>query len=487
MTGAGVVGTAISINAPNITYNANGIVTVTMASSPSGFIATGNVTLAVDGGTPMSQALVAGAVTFTIASPNAGTHTLFAAYATQGGFQASSANGSLIVSQAPLVITASSGSFTYGGTVPAITASFSGFLGTDASMVLTKQPTCSTTATSLSGVSAASGNPYLSTCTGATAVNYSISYVAGRVTVLQATSKTTITSNKPSPSIIGQIVTITFSVAPQITGSPSGTVTVRTSTGETCTGNLAAGAGSCIITCATGGTRSLTAVYNGGSNFASSTSGAFNQIVSGVSLSTTSLLFGNQLVGTRSASQTLTLANVGTTTLTIRSITWSANFSDSTNCGTTLAPGRSCRINVVFAPTTTGVLTETLTIADSDVTSPQVVTMTGTGVQPAATLTPASWNFGTVARRTTSAPQTSPLTSTGTATLNINAIALTGANSGQFIISSRTCGTTLAPGVSCTLNVDFAPTRTGAFTTTLSIADNASNSPQTAALSGTGR
>lgn len=77
MTGAGVVGTAISINAPNITYNANGIVTVTMASSPSGFIATGNVTLAVDGGTPMSQALVAGEVTFTIASPNAGTHTLF--------------------------------------------------------------------------------------------------------------------------------------------------------------------------------------------------------------------------------------------------------------------------------------------------------------------------------------------------------------------------------------------------------------------------
>ena len=52
-------------------------------------------------------------------------------------------------------------------------------------------------------------------------------------------------------------------------------------------------------------------------------------MVSSVSLSTTSLLFGNQVVGTRSASQTVTLVNVGTTTLTISNIQWSANFSDN--------------------------------------------------------------------------------------------------------------------------------------------------------------
>jgi FtsP/CotA-like multicopper oxidase with cupredoxin domain len=486
MTGAGIVGTAISINAPSITYNANGVVTLTIGSTPSGFIPAGNVTLAVDGGTQISQVLnTSGVATFTIASLNAGTHALFAAYATQGGFQASSATGSLIVAQAPLVITASSGSFTYGGTVPVITASFSGFVGTDTSAVLTKQPTCSTTAISLSGVS---GNPYPSNCTGAAALNYAISYVAGTVKVLQAKSATAITSNKPNPSIIGQIVTITFGVAPQLSGIPTGSVTVRASTGETCTGTLAAGAGSCTITFAIGGARTLTAAYSGDSNFVSSAStAAVTQNVSGVSLSTTSLLFGNQAVGTRSAAQTVTLANVGTTTLTINSITWSTNFSDTSNCGTSLSPGQNCRINIVFAPTTTGVLTGTLTIRDSDVTSPQVVTLTGTGVQAKVSLTPTSANFGTVPRRTTSAPQTFTLTNTGTAALTINSIGLTGASPGQFIISSRTCGTTLPVGANCTINVSFAPNRAGTFTANLSIADNAPNSPQTATLSGTGQ
>jgi hypothetical protein len=149
--------------------------------------------------------------------------------------------------------------------------------------------------------------------------------------------------------------------------------------------------------------------------------------------------------------------------------------------------GRSCRINVVFAPTTTGVLTGTLTITDSDVTSPQSVTLTGTGVQPGVSLSPASWGFGAVTRGSTSAPQTFTLTNTGTATLTINNISLNGANPGQFAIQSRTCGTSLASGASCTINVVFAPNRRGNFTANLRVADNAPNSPQLAALTGTGQ
>jgi Cep192 domain 4/HYDIN/CFA65/VesB-like, Ig-like domain len=206
-----------------------------------------------------------------------------------------------------------------------------------------------------------------------------------------------------------------------------------------------------------------------------------------VDVSTTSLLFGNQLVGTRSASQTITLVNVGTTTLTISSVVWSANFSDSTNCIGSLAPGRSCRINVAFVPTTTGVLNGTLTITDSDVTSPQVVSLTGTGVQPVASLSPTSHNFGTVARRTTSSPFTFTLSNTGTAALTINSINLGGANANQFAIQSRTCTNTLAVGSSCNINVVFSPTNRGPQNATLQVNDNAPGSPQTAALSGTGQ
>lgn len=485
MTGTGVVTSAIAINAPTVTYNANGVVTVTVSGTPNTFTPTGNVTLAVDGGAPISQALAAGVSTFTITAPNAGNHTLLANYAAQNGFLASSATGTLTINPAALSIapTPNPATMTYGGSLPILTPSYSGFVTGEGPTNLTGTASCTTTATATSPVGA-----YTSVCSGATSTNYAISYPQGVVNVGKATSTPTITSNKPSPAIIGQIVTVSFNVAPQFSGTPSGNVTVTASTGETCSGALTGGAGSCTLTFATGGSRTLTATYAGDGNFlASGPSAAVTQVVSNISLSSTSLLFGNQTVGTRSAAQTVTLSNVGTTTLTISGITWSTNFSDSTNCGTTLLAGRSCRINVVFAPTTTGVLTGVLTITDSDVTSPQVVTLTGTGIQAAAVLSPASYNFGTQARRTTSAPFTFTLTNTGNATMNINSIGLGGANPSQFIITSRTCGNTLAVGATCNINVAFAPTGRQAYSAILRVSDTAPNSPQTATLTGTGQ
>lgn len=232
----------------------------------------------------------------------------------------------------------------------------------------------------------------------------------------------------------------------------------------------------------------LTAIYGGDTNFlASPVSKPVTQVVSSISLSTSSLLFGDQLVGTTSASQTVTISNVGITTITGISFAWSANFSDSTTCGISLAPGRSCRINVRFRPTTTGVLAGTLTITDSDPTSPQIVTLTGTGVQPAAALSPTSNNFGTAARGTSSAPFSFTLSNPGTFALTINRISLGGANPGQFIITSNNCGTSLAVGANCTINVTFSPRQRGAFSATLNVSDNAPLSPQTATLSGTGQ
>jgi hypothetical protein len=261
-------------------------------------------------------------------------------------------------------------------------------------------------------------------------------------------------------------------------------VTVLASTNESC--SAAPTAGACTITFQTAGTRSLTATYSGDGNVNGSAAAAVTQKVSGVSLSTTSLLFGNQVVGTISAAQQVTLANVGTTSLTLSNIQWGPNFSGSNNCGGSLAPGRSCRINVQFAPTTTGVLTGTLTITDSDITSPQIVTLTGTGVQAAATLNPTSFTFGTVARRSSSST-TFTLTNSGTSLLTINSISIGGANANQFSIPSRTCGNSLGVGASCTIDVQFSPNNRGTYNATLQVSDNAPNSPQTATLTGTGQ
>ena len=488
VTGSGVVTTAITINAPTVTYNANGVVTLTVSATPTGFTPTGNVTLTVDAGTPISQALVAGASTFTITAPNAGAHTLLAAYATQGGFQGSTASGTLAVNQQPLTISPAPNpaTMTYGGPLPTLTPSYKGFVTGQGPGNLTGIATCSTTATVTSPV----GGAYTSSCAGATSTNYSISYPTGVVNVTQASTATTILTNTPSPAIIGQVVTVSFAVAPQFTGVPTGSVKVTASTGETCTGALSAGLGSCKLTFPTGGSRTLTAVYAGDTNFTTSTSAGKAQLVSNISLSTFSLLFGNQLVGTRSAQQQVTISNVGTTTLTITGFSWSRNFSDSNNCGGSLAAGRSCRVNVAFVPTTTGVLTGTLTITDSDVTSPQTVTLTGTGVTaPAVTLNPASLTFPATRVGVTSSPLSVTITSSGGSNLILSGITIAGGNPGDFA-QTNNCpigGIGLAPGASCTVNVTFTPTRRNLRTSSLRVSDNAPNSPQSVPLSGTGQ
>jgi hypothetical protein len=212
-------------------------------------------------------------------------------------------------------------------------------------------------------------------------------------------------------------------------------------------------------------------------------------VVSSVVVSATSLLFGNQIVGTTSASQAVTLSNVGTATLTINSISFvglnPADYVYSTNCGGTLRVGSSCRINVSFRPTASGVRTATLQINDSDVTSPQTVSLTGTGVQAAAVLSPGSYNFGTVIRRQSSSFAFT-LSNTGTAPLNINRIAITGANRFQFS-QTNNCGNSLGAGLSCTITVAFTPTQRGTSNATLSVTDNAPASPQTATLTGVGQ
>ena len=84
---------------------------------------------------------------------------------------------------------------------------------------------------------------------------------------------------------------------------------------------------------------------------------------------------------------------------------------------------------------------------------------------------------------TTSLPKTEKVTNTGTATLHISSITI----SGDFAISSNTCGPTLAVGAICKVKVVFKPTQIGTRTGSLTFTDDASNSPQVVPLKGTGQ
>jgi hypothetical protein len=104
---------------------------------------------------------------------------------------------------------------------------------------------------------------------------------------------------------------------------------------------------------------------------------------------------------------------------------------------------------------------------------------------PAVGLSATTLNFSSVNTGSTSAAQSVTLTNTGTGTLSITSIGLTGTNPGDFT-DTYTCGSSLAAGANCSISVKFAPTATGTRSASVSITDDASGSPHSTGLIGTG-
>jgi hypothetical protein len=216
--------------------------------------------------------------------------------------------------------------------------------------------------------------------------------------------------------------------------------------------------------------------------------------VPGAGLAPTSLTFASQAVGTTSPAQTVTLTSSGTGPLTITAIapggTNAGDFATTTTCPlspATLTAGANCTVSVTFKPTATGTRRGTVAVTDNASGSPQSVTLTGTATAapPTATLTPASLAFANQTVATSSASQALTLKNTSTTSLRISSVALGGTNAGDF---SRTngCSSTLAAGASCSITVTFRPTAGGPRSATLNVTDNATGSPQSSALTGTG-
>lgn len=210
-----------------------------------------------------------------------------------------------------------------------------------------------------------------------------------------------------------------------------------------------------------------------------------------LSISPQSVTFASQGTSTTSSATPVTLANFGTAALNISGISVSGDFSQTNDCGSSLAAGGgSCTINVKFSPTSTGSLTGTLTINDSAAGSPQTVQLTGTGATPApaVTLSSTSLTFPDTAVGTTSASIPVTLTNSGSASLSVSSIAPSSSSTAgtDFSETDNCVGTAIAAGKSCTINVTVTPKSSGTITGSLKITDTASNSPQTVSLNATG-
>ena len=195
------------------------------------------------------------------------------------------------------------------------------------------------------------------------------------------------------------------------------------------------------------------------------------------------LTFGKQVVATPSAAKTIRMTNTGTGQVNLWNISTTGGFNQTNNCGTGLAAGASCLINVSFEPSATGAVTGQLQVSNNSATPQADVDLYGTGTAPTAWLALYSLNFPTQLMNTISGPQSILLGNSGSGVLSVTNISVTG----PFQISTN-CGVTVAVNSYCLIAVTFNPNATGLQSGTLTIADNDAGYPasQTVQLSGTG-
>lgn len=288
-----------------------------------------------------------------------------------------------------------------------------------------------------------------------------------------------------------QTVSAPLTVTLTVTGSVNLNVTSATVTGDfsvgsnTCTGAVANG-GTCTVDVsfaptATGArTGSLTIFGNLPDGEISVPLSGTGTTAASVVLTPASLSFGDEMIGSTTTAQDITVSNTGSTAATITQVSATGNFVVTANtCGSSLAGQSGCTLSVAFKPVNSGASYGSLTVVDSAGT--QTAQLSGTGESPATdTVSPASLSFATQEIGTTSAAQAVTLTNSGDAALT----QIQAATAGDFTVVND-CGAMLTGHASCTLEVAYAPTQTGVESGTLTVSDALGT--HTVTLSGTGQ
>ena len=204
-----------------------------------------------------------------------------------------------------------------------------------------------------------------------------------------------------------------------------------------------------------------------------------------VSLGPNSLQYASLPVGSISQPQAVVVSNVGGAPLTIAAIATAGDFGETDNCAATVPAAGNCSLSVTFSPTASGTRSGAITIQDDATGSPHVISLSGIGTSangnPVVLLVPTSIAFSGLPVGSSSAPQLLTVTNSGTAALSVAGVQATG-----DFTQTNNCLPTLSVGANCTVSITFTPTTTGNRLGTLTITDNAQNSPQSVSLVGTG-
>ena len=151
----------------------------------------------------------------------------------------------------------------------------------------------------------------------------------------------------------------------------------------------------------------------------------------------------------------------------------------------TVATTTSWSATSIATSVPTGATTGNVVVTVGGVAS-NSVSFTVTGGGAVVSLFPANLFFGNQALASTSPAQVITLNNTGTATLNIDSIAVTGTNASDFA-QTNTCGSSVTVGGNCTITVTFTPELTTIESAAVTITSDAAGSPQTVGLNGGGQ
>jgi parallel beta-helix repeat protein len=212
-------------------------------------------------------------------------------------------------------------------------------------------------------------------------------------------------------------------------------------------------------------------------------------LVPNATVTPTTVNFGNVGVDTDSTARSVIVRSTGTDTYVIGSIgdttcyggtiCYGGAFTCSTSCEDGgYAPGQSCQITATFHPPSLGTFTQQIGICDNTAAGSEfpgrIITLTGTGAVPSPlAFTPSDFDFGDVPVGHTSPAETFTVQNPGGATISMGAFSATG----DFIIGANTCGSNLAAGESCTVDVSFIPLGVGPTTGLLSVPTDSGAKP----------
>ncbi len=212
----------------------------------------------VDGDSSASLGTLPSLSTTATASNHVGAYTITASGATDADYTISYVGGTLTVAPAPVTITADNQTKVYGASLPALTASYAGFVNGDSSVSLDTLPSLSTTATAASHV-----DTYTITAGGAADADYTISYVAGTLTITPASPSVSVSDSGGTYDGLPFAAVATVS---GVNGSPDASLEGVSPTLTYYVGSSAEGTGSTMAPCAAG-TYTVVASFPGSDDY----------------------------------------------------------------------------------------------------------------------------------------------------------------------------------------------------------------------------